>query len=208
MEAIFESLLPPLFGLAAVLYLGLAAYVSRSAPDSLVAFFLFLIGIMIAGTAFSYGTDDQTLYGIGRTLAFFSAGFLPVAFYMIYRQYTEGPASSLMIAILSIIPITTTVLCLTNSMHNIIWDTVITETGVVFTDLTEHYWFNWVHAPFAYGLFAFSLVALAGRLPSIAPAHRRTVIVFVGSAILPFTISIANRFLGVGPPDFPFLSLT
>ena len=111
MEAIFESLLPPLFGLAAVLYLGLAAYVSRSAPDSLVAFFLFLIGIMIAGTAFSYGTDDQTLYGIGRTLAFFSAGFLPVAFYMIYRQYTEGPASSLMIAILSIIPITTTVLC-------------------------------------------------------------------------------------------------
>ena len=208
MEALFESILPPLFGLAAVLYLGIAAYVSRSAPDSLVAFFLFLIGIMIAGTAFSYGTTDQNLYGIGRTLAFFSAGFLPVAFYMIYRQYTDGPASALMIAILSIIPITTTVLCLTNSMHNIIWDTVITETGIVFTDLTEHYWFNRVHAPFAYGLFAFSLIALAGRLPSIAPAHRRTVVIFVFSAILPFSISIANRFFAVGPPDFPFLSLT
>ena len=123
MEAMFQSVLPPLFGLTAVLYLGIAAFVSRSAPDSLVAFFLFLIGIMVAGTAFSYGTTDQTLYGIGRTLAFFSAGFLPVAFYMIYRQYTDGPASSLMIAILSIIPITTTVLALTNSMHNIIWDT-------------------------------------------------------------------------------------
>ncbi len=208
MEALFESILPPLFGLAAVLYLGIAAYVSRSAPDSLVAFFLFLIGIMIAGTAFSYGTTDQNLYGIGRTLAFFSAGFLPVAFYMIYRQYTDGPASALMVAILSIIPITTTVLALTNSMHNIIWDTVITETGIVFTDVTEHYWFNRVHAPFAYGLFAFSLVALAGRLPSIAPAHRRTVVIFVVSAILPFTISIANRFFGLGPPDFPFLSLT
>ncbi len=208
MEAMFQSVLPPVFGLSAVLYLGLAAYVSRSAPDSLVAFFLFLIGIMVAGTAFSYGTEDQTLYGVGRSLAFFSAGFLPVAFYMIYRQYTEGPASSLMIAILAIIPITTTVLALTNSMHNIIWDTVVSETGVVFTDLTEHYWFNRVHAPFAYGLVAFSLVALAGRLPSIAPAHRRTVILFVGSAIFPFTISIANRFFGMGPPDFPFLSLT
>ena len=56
----------------------------------MVSFFLFLIAGMVAGSAFSYGATDATLYGIGRTLSFFSAGFVPVVFYMIYREFTVG----------------------------------------------------------------------------------------------------------------------
>ena len=206
MVAALEIILPPVFGLTAVLYWALAVYVSRSAPNSVIAFFLFLIGMMVAGTAFSYGTVDANLYGIGRVLAFFAAGFMPVAFFSIYRLYTDGPASTLTIVVLSIIPIATTILTLTNSMHNMIWATVITDTGVRFTEVSESYWFSRIHAPFAYGLFGFSVLALASRLPSLAPAHRRTVLVLVMSAILPFAVSIANTFLGMGPIDFPFLS--
>ena len=208
MYAALETILPPVFGLAAALYWGLAVYVSRSAPNSVIAFFMFLIGMMVAGTAFSYGTTDANLYGIGRVLAFFAAGFMPVAFFSIYRLYTDGPASPLTIAVLSIIPIATTILALTNSMHNMMWASVITDTGVRFTEVSESYWFNRIHAPFAYGLFGFSVLALASRLTSLAPAHRRTVLVLVISAIMPFLVSIANTFLGVGPIDFPFLSST
>ena len=208
MYAILEIILPPVFGLTAALYWALAVYVSRSAPNSIIAFFLFLIGMMVAGTAFSYGTVDANLYGIGRVLAFFAAGFMPVAFFSIYRLYTDGPASTLTIVVLSIIPIATTILTLTNSMHNMIWATVITDAGVHFTEVSESYWFSRIHAPFAYGLFGFSVVALASRLPSLALAHRRTVLVLVVSAILPFLVSIANTFLGMGPIDFPFLSST
>jgi len=203
-----ETVLPPVLGLAAVLYAGLAVFVSRSSPNSLIAFLLILIGTMVAGSAFSYGTTDPNMFGIGRVLAFFAAGFMPVAFFSIYRSYTERPASTLTIAVLSIIPIATTVLALTNSMHNMIWWTVVTDSGMRFTEVSESYWFNRVHAPFAYGLFGFSVLALASRLPSLTPAHRRPVLMLVLCAVSPFVVSVANTFLGVGPIDFPFLSST
>lgn len=208
MPGALEVLLTPVFGLSSMLYLGLAVYVSRSSPQSIIGFILFLIGVMIGGTAFSYGTTDAGLYGIGRVLSFFSAGFIPVAFYVVYCQYTVGPPKKIVIAFMSLIPIATTILALSNSMHSIIWAIVETESGVRFTDNTDHFWFNRVHAPFAYGLFGYSLLALAGRLSSIAPAHRRTVVMLLICAVLPFAVSIANTFLGFGPPQFPFLSST
>ncbi|MDH3748039.1 MAG: diguanylate cyclase [Gammaproteobacteria bacterium] len=207
MIAVLEPLLPPIFAITAGLYLGLAVYVWRSSPQSIIAFFLLLIGTMIAGSAFSYGTQDPNLYGIGRTLSFFAGSFMPVAMFLVYRQYTDSPAGTLTIAILSIIPIATTGLALTNSMHQMIWSTVVTDAGIQFTEITRDDWFSRVHMPFAYGLFGFSLIALASRLPGIAPAHRRPVMMLLGCAILPFVVSIANTLVIVGPVGFPFLSL-
>ena len=86
--------LPTAFGFAAVVYLWLSVRVSRASSQSennAISYFLFLIAAMVGGSAFSYGTTDGNMYGIGRTLSFFSAGFLPVVLYTIYRQYTVGP---------------------------------------------------------------------------------------------------------------------
>lgn len=203
-----DAVLPAVFGLSAVLYWVLAVSVSRSAPNSVIGYFLFLIGTMVAGTAFSYGTSDPNMFGIGRALAYFSAGFLPVALYAIYREFTNNPAGKLTFAVLSIIPVATTLLALSNSMHGLIWQVVPTETGVRFTHITESIWFLRVHAPFAYGLFGFSLLALVSRLPSLAPAHRKSVLILIGCAILPYFVSIANSFLNFGPVDFPALSVS
>jgi diguanylate cyclase (GGDEF)-like protein/PAS domain S-box-containing protein len=167
-----------------------------------------LIGALIAGSAFSYGTQDPNIYGIGRVLAFFASGFLPLAFFIVYREYTVGPPHPLIIAMLSVIPIATTLLALTNSMHNIIWAVVETESGSYFSDITDHYWYSRVHAPYMYGLFLYAVIGMVGRLPTIAPAHRKTVILLLGCALLPFFVSISNVYLGMGPPDFPFSSLS
>ena len=73
--------LPTALGFAAVIYLWLAVRVSRASAESennAISYFLFLIAAMVAGSAINYGTTDETLYGVGRTLTFFSAGFLPV----------------------------------------------------------------------------------------------------------------------------------
>lgn len=206
-----ELVLRPTFAIAALGFLGLAVYVARASPqhgNGAVAFVLFLVGALVAGSAFSFGAEDPNIYGIGRVLAFFASGFLPVAFYIVYREYTIGTPHALLIALLSVIPIATTLLALTNSMHNIIWATVETEAGLQFTNITDHYWFNRVHAPFMYGLMGFTLLALAGRLPTIASAHRKTVILLLGCTLLPFGVHIANRLLGIGPAEFPFTSLT
>ncbi len=204
-------LVTPFLAIFAVAYAGLAVRVSRSGAqhtNNMISFFLFLIAGMVAGSAFSYGTTDANLFGIGRTLSFFSAGFIPVVFYIVYREYTVGPPNTLIIIMLSIVPVATTALALTNSMHNIIWVVNETASGLTHSNITDHDWYNQIYAPFSYGLFGYSAVMLAGRLPSIAPAHRKTISLLLICAVLPFAISIGNTFFNMGPPEFPFTSVT
>jgi diguanylate cyclase (GGDEF)-like protein/PAS domain S-box-containing protein len=182
--------------------------VARTSPQSIVGYFLFLIGVLLTGAAFSQSTSDLNLYGIGRVLSYFAAGFMPVAFYAIYRQYTGAPPNRLLFIALSVIPVTTTILALTNSLHFLIWEPRYTETGLEILHLTDKAWFVRVHAPFAYGLFGFTVLAMASRLPSIAPAHRRTVLLLILCAVAPFAASVANTFLGLGDRDAPVLALS
>jgi diguanylate cyclase (GGDEF)-like protein/PAS domain S-box-containing protein len=209
--ASLDLILPAAFGLAAVIYLWLAVRVSRASGDSstnAISYFLFLIGTMVAGSAFAYNATDENIYGIGRTLSFLSGGFLPVVLYMIYREFTVGRPGKLALAVLSIVPVATTLLTITNPLHDMIWSTVEVDGIVRFTDASEHTWFNRVHAPVAYGLFGYSIIALAGRLPTIARAHRRKVVLLLACAVMPFFVSLCNTLLKIGPPTFPFTSLT
>jgi len=202
---------PPILAVAAAAYAVLAALVARSTPqnpNNLMSFFLFLVAGMLTGAAFTYGAETKTLFGIGRSLTLFSAGFIPIVFFMIYREYTVGRAHVLIILMLAIIPIISTGLVLTNSMHNMVWSVVTTDGGLVFSGLQDHYWYTHVYAPFTYGLFSYSAIALIGRLPTIAVAHRKTVGLLLTCALLPFAMSIANNFLGMGPAEFPFTTLT
>jgi len=199
--------LPAILAVSAAAYAILAVRVARSTPqnpNNMVSFFLFLLAGMIAGSAFSYGATDATLYGIGRTLSFFSAGFVPVAFYLIYREFTVGRPHTLLIVVMAIIPVATTILAMTNSQHHMIWNAVETANGLQTTEMLDHYWYRRIYAPFTYGLFGYSAFALIGRLPTIAPAHRKMILMLIAVAVLPFTVSIANTFFGVGPQEFPF----
>jgi len=199
------------YGIAGLTYLWLATRVSRASAESansVISYFLFLVGVMVIGSAFSYGATDPRYYGVGRVLTFIAAGFLPVVLYCIYREYTAGRPSKRLLAALSIVPLASVVLALTNSMHDMIWTVVETADGTRFTAATEHAWFRRVHAPFAYGLFGFSLVALAGRLPTIARAHRKRVALLLVCAALPFAANFASTILKVGPYDFPATSTT
>jgi len=211
MYELLETYLPPLLGVSAAAYAALAAKVARTTPqnpNNIVSIFLFLVAGMVAGSAFSFGATDPNYYAIGRVLVFSAAGFIPVAFYVIYREYTIGAPSTLLIMILSVIPMVTAGLALTNSMHGLIWTVTESPLGPHFSDVTDHYWYTRIHAPFTYGLFGYSALALIGHLPTIAPAHRRTVGMLLIGAILPFIIAIANNFLGMGPIDFPFTTTT
>ena len=145
-----DTILPAVFGLGTVLYLWLAVRTSRESTQpsfNTVSYFLFLIGMMTAGSAFAYNTNDAHIYGIGRTLTFFSAGFIPVALYSIYRQFTVGKAHILTMVLLSVIPTVSTGLAMTNELHYLIWSVVETDGEIRFTEPDEHFWFQRVHAP-------------------------------------------------------------
>ena len=209
--SMLDPVMTPFLAVAAVLYVALAVRVSRSGPQyahSMISFFLVLIGGMLTGSAFSYGATEANIYGIGRAFSFISAGYIPVVFYIIYREYTVGMPSALLIAALCIVPTATSGLALTNSLHNLVWAVNETPGGLVFTDLTAHDWYNRIYAPYLYGLFAYSAIGMLARLPTIAIAHRKTIIILLVCAILPYGVNIANTFLGIGPPEFPFTSST
>jgi len=203
---LLPKLLPPFMGLAAVAYAGLAVRVARSGPqyaNSMVSYLMFLFSGLVLGAAFSYGATDANLYGIGRVFNFFSAGFIPIVFYIIYREYTVGAPNALIVVTLSIIPVVTTGLALTNSWHNILWVASETTSGLVISDVSDHPWYMRVYAPFVYGMVGFSAIALAGRLPSIAMAHRKTVSLLLVCGMLPFVVAIADTYFGLGPAGFP-----
>lgn len=204
-------ILPLTFALCGTIYLWLAVTISRysrETENNAISYFLFLIGAMLAGTAFSYQATDPNLFGIGRVLVFFSAGFLPLVLYTIYRQYTIGSPKAIVMAIFAIVPLMTLVLAITNPLHNMMWAMVDTENGIRFTNANEHMWFKRVFSPFCYGLFAYSVLALAGRMPTIARAHRRKVGLLLICIVLPFAVSFANNLLHIGPADFPFTAVT
>ena len=167
------DILPPVFVFTTVLYLWMAVRVSRASIESAnntVSYFLFLIGMMTAGSAFAYGATDAHMYGIGRTLTFFGSGFVPVALYTIYREFTVGRPHMFVIAALSIVPVISTGLAMTNELHHLIWSVVEINGEIRFTEPDKHFWFKRVHAPYSFGLFGFSIIAMAGRLPTIARA--------------------------------------
>ncbi len=207
---VLAPFITPFLALAAVAYAALAVYMVRSGPqyaNSLVGYFLFVIGGMLAGSAFSFNATDVNMYGFGRVLSFLSAGFMPIVFYAIYREYTVGPPSFLLIAMLSVVPLVTGVLAMTDSLHHLVW--LAEETGGQLTtsQLTDHYWYNRIYAPFIYGLLGYSAVALISCLPGIAPAHRKVITLWLVCALLPVGVSVANNFFGFGPPNFPATSL-
>ena len=198
------------FSLAALLYIGLAVRVARAnspTESRSVSYFLFLLGAMIGGTTLVYAGGDPVIYNLGFVIRFFSGGFLPVVLYLIYREYTVGRPSKLMLAALCVVPTVTTVLLITNPLHQMMWSAVGPDVSDRFL-ASNHAWFNRVHAPFVYGLAAYSILALASRLPTIARAHRRNVAVLLLCAALPYAVGIGNRLFGAGPMDFPFTSLS
>ncbi|MEL7186459.1 MAG: histidine kinase N-terminal 7TM domain-containing protein, partial [Pseudomonadota bacterium] len=143
-----DLVLNPFLGIMAVAYAALAVRVARTSPQyatSSVSFFLALIAGMLAGSAFSYNADSAGLYSIGRTLSYSAAGFLPLVFYTIYREYTVGPPRVLYVVILAVIPMLSMGIALTNSMHNILWIVNETPTGIVYSEMTSHPYYSRVY---------------------------------------------------------------
>jgi diguanylate cyclase (GGDEF)-like protein/PAS domain S-box-containing protein len=206
-----EPVLRLLFAVAAAIYVALGIRTLRSVPEfanGVVAWLLLLIGVLLAGTALSYATSSPPVAEVGRVLSVFASGFLAVAFYVVYREYTVGPAKPAVVALLSIVPLATVVLAVTNPMHGMIWAQAATAAGSNIYEVTEQLWFSRVHAPYLYGLIAYALMGMGMRLPTIAPAHRGTVMILIASGLVPLTVSVGNLVWGIAPPGVPLTSLS
>jgi diguanylate cyclase (GGDEF)-like protein/PAS domain S-box-containing protein len=206
-----DLILPLIFGFAATLYVWLAVRVLRVEPEAdshSISYFLFLNGAIVAGAAFSHAATDPQLFGIGRVLTFFGGGFLPVVFYLIYREYAVGRPHVLLLAALCLVPGGTTLLAVTNPLHHLLWAVVEADNGTWFAAGQAPALLDLVFVPFAYGLFGYAFIALAARVQTVARAHRRNVVLLLGCAALPYAVSLTDRIFAIGPPGFPVTSFS
>ena len=204
-----DPLVPVLFACAAAAYAWIAVRLYRSGRGpgaSIAGLFSLLLGTMVLGSAFAYAAADANLYSIGFVLRFFSDGFLPVVLYLLYRHYTAGRPPAAVVTALCVVPVTTTVLVLTNPFHELLWSLGGVADGR-FPTVAEASWIIRVHAPFTWMLTAYSILALAARLPTIGRAHHRKLWMLLACATLPYAPSIAIRVFGIPPFDFPVTSL-
>jgi len=209
--AMLAQILPVAFGLSAVIYLSLAVRVARNpqgTANAAISYLLLLVGTLVAGAAFWFGTADFTLFRIGRVLTVFAAGFMPIAMYRLYRDYIGEPLPPAMLLLLSLIPSVTTLLALTNPVHGLLWQAELVDGSIQFSHVRDHAWFRLVHIPFSYSLFGYALLALSGRLSSMARAHRSRVIMIIACAVLPFAVNVGNTLLDIGPYAFPWTAST
>jgi diguanylate cyclase (GGDEF)-like protein/PAS domain S-box-containing protein len=208
MVNLLDTSLPLILIAACLCYLWLAIVAARVSPTmagSPISYFLLLIGGWLAGCAFEYGAADGNIYGIGRTLTFLSTGFLPVVVFAFSLEYSDIKRKRWLMAAVSIVPLITVVLTVTNSLHHLIWNVVeAADGGIRFTTSVEHPWFNLVHTPYSYGLFTLSAFAIGARLPAITVAHRRRVMLLLFCMALPFFVSFAEVRLTAGLPEFPY----
>ncbi|HZD53286.1 MAG TPA: diguanylate cyclase [Woeseiaceae bacterium] len=206
-----DLILPMVFGFAAMLYIGLAIHVLNVAPQgesNSISYFLFLNGAIVGGAALSFGAVDPGLFGLGRVLSFFGGGFVPIVFYLIYREYVIGPPRMLLLGALCIVPAVTTMLAITNPLHNFLWNIVESAGGIEIAPGNEAWWFNRVFVPSSYGLFGYAFIALAGRVQTIPRSQRRHVTVLLIGVALPYAVSLADRIVPIGPPAFPVTSFS
>ena len=204
-----DPLVPVLFACAASAYGWVAVRLYRSGREpgaNIAALFSFLLGTMILGSAFAYAAADATLYSIGFVLRFFSDGFLPVVLYLLYRHYTASRPHAAVVTALCVVPVTTTILALTNPLHHLLWSLSGGADGR-FPTIADALWITRVHAPFTWLLTAYSILALAARLPTIGRAHHKKLWMLLACATLPYVPSIAVRLFGTPPFDFPVTSL-
>jgi diguanylate cyclase (GGDEF)-like protein/PAS domain S-box-containing protein len=206
-----DLLVRMVFGCAALVYVVLAVrvrHLARRGESHAISWFLLLNGVIVAGSSLWYAANDAALFALGRTLTFFGGSFLPVAFYMMYREYVVGRPRLLLVGALCVIPAVTTALVVTNPLHDLLWRVVVTDGGIDVVPGRDPRWLSHVLLPYAYSVFGYAFVALAGRVQTIARAQRRHVGVLLLAAALPYAASLVDRVYPLGPPGFPVTSFS
>lgn len=210
MLTLFELVLPPTFGAAAFVYLALAYSILRpngSIRDSATGYLLLMTGIYLAATGLRFGASEPMLLHAARALSILATGFIPVAMYALYRGFTGQPLARWEFILLCGVPGLTFILVLTHPLHTISVPVDLHSSVYRFTDLDRDTWLGYLFLPYTFGLFAYSLFALGGRVSSLARAHRRPVLAIIGSASLPALAWLLRPAFGNELADVPMAAL-
>ncbi len=170
--------------------------------------FLALLAVWLLGSSIEAAFGSLPAHTVARVLIFTGAGFVPVALVAFFMGYTTSGPRRDVLAALAVIPTLTLMMTATNPWHGLMWDyPPVDDEGRILPLLPWGPWFNYVHAPFSYGLMAAAFVAFGIHLPSVAPSQRLPALVMIAAGVVPLVIS-GLSVMGYGPQHLPVTALT
>ena len=146
-----------------------------------VTFWAIIYGIEVATVTPKIKIFWGQLKYIGITIT-------PVAWFVFALAYTKRDnwLQPKNILALSIIPIITILIALTNDLHNLMWQGVIDSSGPFSIILVEfRYWF-WIHTAYSYLLVVASFILIALQFRRADATTKKQVTVLLAAGLFPF----------------------
>jgi diguanylate cyclase (GGDEF)-like protein len=186
-----------IFSAACYLLLGIRLVASRREVGSVPLGVLFvIITFWVMGGAVELLSTTFYVFSIGRTGHFIGTALLPIAVYVLFREYRGSETPTRTVVMLLIVPVVSIVLAATNQFHEFMWFLPATNDAGEFLTRPERWgpWFLFIHAPHSYAVIGAAMVTLLVHSPSVAPAHRRGLFLLVAACFGPLIATLGYDF--------------
>lgn len=160
----------------------------RRANRKVAAVFL-VIALWSAAGALSLRAPADWLSHAVRTAQCLAAAMLPLLILDVLRSYAGRPLAPLARSLLSIVPVATAVLALSNNVHGWVWNPLAADGVRAWGP-----WFLYAHAPYTYLLLSSAVATLVLHSTAVAPANRRVVWLLAASVLAPFAALVWHDF--------------
>ena len=198
-----------IFSAACYLLLGIRLIASRREVGSVPLGVLFVvITFWVMGGAVELMSTTFYVFSIGRTGHFIGTALVPIAIYILFREYTGSETPTRMVVMLLIVPVVSVTLAATNQYHEFMWFLPAANDAGEFLTRPERWgpWFLFIHAPHSYAIVGAAMFTLLVHSSAVAPAHRRGLFLLVAACFGPLIATLGYDF-GFGSNTISFVPL-
>ena len=198
-----------IFSAACYLLLGIRLIASRREVGSVPLGILFVvITFWVMGGAVELLSTTFYVFSIGRTGHFIGTALVPIAAYILFREYSGSETPTRTVVMLLIVPVVSITLAATNQYHEFMWFLPAANDAGEFLTRPERWgpWFLFIHAPFSYAVVGAAMVSLLVHSSAVAPAHRRGLFLLVAACFGPLVATLGYDF-GYGSNTLSYVPL-
>ncbi len=158
-----------------------------------IYFVLVLPGL--GGAALQVVADDATTLAAAKVMMFFCRAGIPVALIALVFDMMGRPFRPRSLVLLSVIPVCTILLALTNSAHGLLWSPQLDDgTGQLLVHPAWGPWYRFVHAPYSYLLLGSMMGIFFLRLSAVSAPQRRSMVLFLIISVGPMLTGLLHSF--------------
>ena len=196
-----------IFSAACFVLLGVRLIASKRQVGSVpIGVLLIVVSIWVIGGAVEMLSSTFFMFSIGRAGHFIGTAFVPIVAYVCFREYTGTETSGSRLAVLTIVPLISITLAVTNVYHEAMWyGPFVNQAGEFLTHPVKWGpWFLYAHLPYSYVVIGAAMFTLLAHSSAVAPAQRRGLFLLIAACIGPLVATAAYD-MGVGPNTISYV---